>query len=94
MKTKDLDKLTQGDIVVFIKPINGWAFNKLLILEEFQYKIGDQYKFHSFKIMSPMSSSTVYLESLQGEVIAFTPKVAYNIETLQKWRQLQLEKLV
>ena len=86
MKTKDLDKLTQGDIVVFIKPINGWAFNK--------YKIGDQYKFHSFKIMSPMSSSTVYLESLQGEVIAFTPKVAYNIETLQKWRQLQLEKLV
>ena len=86
MKTKDLDNLTQGDIVVFIKPINGWAFNK--------YKIGDQYKFHSFNIMSPMSSSTVYLESLQGEVIAFTPKVAYNIETLQKWRQLQLEKLV
>lgn len=86
MKTKDLDNLTQGDIVVFIKPINGWAFNK--------YKIGDQYKFHSFNIMSPMSSSTVYLESLQGEVIAFTPKVAYNIETLQKWRQLQLEKLI
>jgi hypothetical protein len=86
MKTKDLDNLTQGDIVVFIKPINGWAFNK--------YKIGDQYKFHSFNIISPMSSSTVYLESLQGEVIAFTPKVAYNIETLQKWRQLQLEKLV
>jgi len=86
MKTKDLDNLNQGDIVVFIKPINGWAFNK--------YKIGDQYKFHSFKIMSPMSASTLYLESLQGEVIAFTPKVAYNIETLQKWRQLQLEKLV
>lgn len=86
MKTKDLDNLTQGDIVVFIKPINGWAFNK--------FKIGDQYKFHSFNIISPMSSSTVYLESLQGEVIAFTPKVAYNIETLQKWRQLQLEKLV
>lgn len=86
MKTKDLDNLTQGDIVVFIKPINGWAFNK--------YKIGDQYKFHSFNIISPMSSSTIYLESLQGEVIAFTPKVAYNIETLQKWRQLQLEKLV
>jgi len=86
MKTKDLDNLSQGDIVVFIKPINGWAFNK--------YKIGDQYKFHSFNIISPMSSSTVYLESLQGEVIAFTPKVAYNIETLQKWRQLQLEKLV
>lgn len=86
MKTKDLDNLTQGDIVVFIKPINGWAFNK--------YKIGDQYKFHSFNIISPMSSSTVYLENLQGEVIAFTPKVAYNIETLQKWRQLQLEKLV
>ena len=86
MKTKDLDNLTQGDIVVFIKPINGWAFNK--------YKIGDQYKFHSFNIISPMSSSTVYLESLQGEVIAFTPKVAYNIETLQKWRQLQLEKLI
>ena len=86
MKTKDLDNLKQGDIVVFIKPINGWAFNK--------YKIGDQYKFHSFNIISPMSSSTVYLESLQGEVIAFTPKVAYNIETLQKWRQLQLEKLV
>jgi hypothetical protein len=42
----------------------------------------------------PMSSNTLYLESLQGEVIAFTPKVAYNIETLQKWRQLQLEKLV
>lgn len=76
MKTKDLDNLNQGDIVVFIKPINGWAFNK--------YKIGDQYKFHSFKIMSPISSSTLYLESLQGEVIAFTPKVAYNIETLQK----------
>lgn len=86
MKTKDLDNLTKGDIVVFIKPINGWAFNK--------YKIGDQYKFHSFIIISPMSSSTLYLESLQGEVIAFTPKVAYNIETLQKWRQLQLEKLV
>jgi hypothetical protein len=86
MKTKDLDNLKQGDIVVFIKPINGWAFNK--------YKIGDQYKFHSFNIMSPMSSSTLYLESLQGEVIAFTPKVAYNIETLQKWRQSQLEKLV
>lgn len=86
MKTKDLDNLTQGDIVVFIKPINGWAFNK--------YKIGDQYKFHSFNIISPMSSSTIYLESLQGEVIAFTSKVAYNIETLQKWRQLQLEKLV
>lgn len=86
MKTKDLDNLTQGDIVVFIKPINGWAFNK--------YKIGDQYKFHSFNILQPMSASTVYLESLQGEVIAFTPKVAYNIETLQKWRQLQLEKLV
>lgn len=86
MKTKDLDNLTQGDIVVFTKPINGFLFNK--------YKIGDQYKFHSFNITSPMSSSTVYLESLQGEVIAFTPKVAYNIETLQKWRQLQLEKLV
>lgn len=86
MKTKDLDNLKQGDIVVFIKPINGWAFNK--------YKIGDQYKFHSFNIISPMSGSTLYLESLQGEVIAFTPKVAYNIETLQKWRQLQLEKLV
>jgi len=86
MKTKDLDNLKQGDIVVFIKPINGWAFNK--------YKIGDQYKFHSFNIISPMSASTLYLESLQGEVIAFTPKVAYNIETLQKWRQLQLEKLV
>lgn len=42
----------------------------------------------------PMSSNTLYLESLQGEVITFTPKVAYNIETLQKWRQLQLEKLV
>ena len=42
----------------------------------------------------PMSSNTVYLESLQGEIIAFTPKVAYNIETLQKWRQSQLEKLV
>jgi hypothetical protein len=86
MKTKDLDNLKQGDIVVFIKPINGWAFNK--------YKIGDQYKFHSFNINSPMSSSTLYLESLQGEVMGFTPKVAYNIETLQKWRQLQLEKLV
>ena len=88
MKTKDLDNLTQGDIVVFIKPINGWAFNK--------YKIVDQYKFHSFNINKnmPMSSNTLYLESLQGEVIAFTPKVAYNIETLQKWRQLQLEKLV
>lgn len=86
MKTKDLDNLTQGDIVVFIKPINGWAFNK--------YKIGDQYKFHSFNISQPMSASTFYLESLQGEVIAFTPKVAYNIETLQKWRQLQLEKIV
>ncbi len=86
MKTKDLDNLTQGDIVVFIKPINGWAFNK--------YKIGDQYKFHSFNILQPMSSNTLYLESLQGEVIAFTSKVAYNIETLQKWRQLQLEKLV
>lgn len=86
MKTKDLDNLTQGDIVVFIKPINGWAFNK--------YKIGDQYKFHSFKIISLDDIGTVYLESLQGEVIAFTPKVAYNIETLQKWRQLQLEKLV
>jgi hypothetical protein len=88
MKTKDLDNLTKGDIVVFIKPINGWAFNK--------YKIGDQYKFHSFNINKnmPMSSNTLYLESLQGEVIAFTPKVAYNIETLQKWRQLQLEKLV
>ena len=86
MKTKDLDNLTQGDIVVFIKPING--FNK--------YKIGDQYKFHSFNINKnmPMSSNTLYLESLQGEVIAFTSKVAYNIETLQKWRQLQLEKLV
>lgn len=88
MKTKDLDNLTQGDIVVFIKPINGWAFN--------EYKIGDQYKFHSFNINKniPMSSNTLYLESLQGEVIAFTSKVAYNIETLQKWRQLQLEKLV
>ncbi len=91
MKTKDLDNLTQGDIVVFIKPITrNWcrAFNK--------YKIGDQYKFHSFNINKnmPMSSNTLYLESLQGEVIAFTPKVAYNIETLQKWRQLQLEKLV
>ena len=42
----------------------------------------------------PMSSNTLYLESLQGEVIAFTSNVAYNIETLQKWRQLQLEKLV
>jgi hypothetical protein len=84
MKTKDLDKLNKGDIVVFIKPINGW--NK--------YKIGDQYKFHGFNINSPMSSSTLYLESLQGEVMGFTPKVAYNIETLQKWRELQLEKLV
>jgi len=88
MKTKDLDNLKQGDIVVFIKPINGWAFNK--------YNIGSQYKFHSFNINKnmPMSSNTVYLESLQGEIIAFTPKVAYNIETLQKWRQSQLEKLV
>lgn len=29
-----------------------------------------------FNILQPMSASTVYLESLQGEVIAFTPKVA------------------
>ena len=88
MKTKDLDNLKQGDIVVFIKPINGLAFNK--------YNIGAQYKFHSFNINKnmPMSSNTVYLESLQGEIIAFTPNVAYNIETLQKWRQSQLEKLV
>lgn len=86
MKTKDLDKLKEGDIVVFIKPINGWAFNK--------YQIGDQYKFDRFNIISPMSASTLYLRSLEGEIIAFTPSAAYNIETLQKWRQLQLEKLV
>lgn len=88
MKTKDLDKLKQGDIVVFIKPIKGSYFNK--------YKIGDQYKFDSFNINKniPVSSCILYLKSLEGELIGFTPSVAYNIVTLQRWRQLQLEKIV
>jgi hypothetical protein len=86
MNTKDLDNLTQGEIVVFIKPIDGWSFNK--------YKIGDQYKFHSFIKNNFTSSSSLFLENSKGEIIAFTPKVVHNIETLQKWRQLQLEKLV